>query len=313
MRDLEILKKLEYGTSCFQRNRLARNQILDNEDTTTNRMATMLGNKEDNRLIRECWNQWNETHSRTSYIRSQSDQPHSNLHESTHEENGQTHAIPFPRNLNGRAQAEIESNEMATSRSFPRNFSDPNSLVDLPLLGEEEQRNTKLRKTVSSDAAGLEKLVAINSVGHKMPPKPKQEQKWFSNQVLKKGTTVLSRRASLPSSYLGNFLSVNNIRKRAISSATDDAEEAVVLTNTDGRLPSQNSTRRAKNAGRKKVRPHSNEEHLVSEKEVTEAAVPAIEVEDSTEKMVEHENSGKQLAVGFVTSLFSLRLTAYLA
>ncbi|PFX22650.1 Cyclic nucleotide-binding domain-containing protein 2 [Stylophora pistillata] len=206
-------------------------------------MAIMLDGKGGNQPIKECWN---ETSLRTPYYRSQSESLHANEHEFNNETSGKT----LSRNLTGRTQSERESREIETSTSFPRISSDPSSLVDLPLLAEEEQIGTKLRKTVSSDAAGLEKLVHIDGALHKTSPRSKQDQKWLTNQVSKKGR--VSRRASLPSSYLGDFLSVNNIRKRAIRSTADDADDGVVSTNTDGRLPSQNSTRKAKNAGRKK-------------------------------------------------------------
>ncbi|XP_078369782.1 uncharacterized protein LOC144653617 isoform X1 [Oculina patagonica] len=244
-------------------------------------MANMLDSKAaDNRLIKECWN---ETHSRTSYTRSQSEKPHYNLHEPILQEIKVSHATQLPRSLNGGTQRD---GEKATLTKIPRNFSDPNALVDLPdlpVLGNEDQSNLKLRKTISSESVGLEKLVAINIVGrHNTPPKPKQEQRWFPNQFARKGK-VISRRSSLPASYLENFLSVNNIRKRAISNPAIDSEDGVAFTNVDGKPTLQNSTRRAKNAGRRKVRPNSNEEHVVPDKEVIEPVVPATEINDSVE------------------------------
>ena len=255
-------------------------------------MAIMLGGKGDNQLTKECWN---ETKSRNSFFRSQSESPHANGHEANNEASRENMS-----NLTGRTQSERESKEITSSGGFPRISSDPYSLVDISLISDEEQGCTKLRKTVSSDAAGLEKLVHIDGVLRKISSKPKQDQKWLPNQVSKKGR--LSRRASLPPTYLGNFLSVNNIRKRAISSAADDADDGVISTHIDDRLPSQNSTRKAKNAGRKKVRPIINEEHLVSEKEETEVVLPAVEVDVLSEEVVEEENDGSEVAVGFVAS-----------
>nr|XP_058971486.1 cyclic nucleotide-binding domain-containing protein 2-like isoform X1 [Pocillopora verrucosa] len=249
-------------------------------------MAIMLGGKGDNQLTKECWN---ETKSRNSFFRSQSESPHANGHEANNETSRENMS-----NLTGRTQSERESKEITSSGGFPRISSDPYSLVDISLISDEEQGSTKLRKTVSSDAAGLEKLVHIDGVLRKISSKPKQDQKWLPNQVSKKGR--LSRRASLPPTYLGNFLSVNNIRKRAISSAADDADDGVISTHIDDRLPSQNSTRKAKNAGRKKVRPIINEEHLVSEKEETEVVLPAVEVDVLSEEVVEEENDGSGVA-----------------
>ena len=264
-------------------------------------MANMLESKAaDNKLIKDCWN---ETHSRTPYFRSQSEKPHSNLHETAYQENRVSHATQLPRNLNGGAQ---ESSEKATLHKIPRNFSDPNALVDppgLPVLGNDEQSNLKLRKTVSSESVELEKLVAINIGGrHNTPPKPKQlqEQRWFPNQFIRKGR-VISRRSSLPASYLENFLSVNNIRKRAISNPASDSEDGEIFMNVDGRLPSQNSTRKAKNAGRRKVRPSSNEGHEVTDKEVIEPIVPTIEINDSAENDDIEEDGRPKRTVSFVT------------
>ncbi|RMX44894.1 hypothetical protein pdam_00012566 [Pocillopora damicornis] len=249
-------------------------------------MAIMLGGKGDNQLTKECWN---ETKSRNSFFRSQSESPHANGHEANNETSRENMS-----NLTEGTQSERESKEITSSGGFPRISSDPYSLVDISLISDEEQGSTKLRKTVSSDAAGLEKLVHIDGVLRKISSKPKQDQKWLPNQVSKKGR--LSRRASLPPTYLGNFLSVNNIRKRAISSAADDADDGVISTHIDDRLPSQNSTRKAKNAGRKKVRPIINEEHLVSEKEETEVVLPAVEVDVLSEEVVEEENDGSEVA-----------------
>lgn len=250
----------------------------------------MLGSTGDHRLVKECWN---ETYSRTSYIRSQSENPNSSLH-----------TIQLPRNLNGAGvPTDRESlSEQTTSSSFPRNFSDSNPLVCLPILANNEHNNMKLRKTVSSDATRLEQLVAMNSEGNTTPPKPKQEQKGVSNQFLKKGK-VISRRASLPASYLEKYLSVNNIRRRAINSATaDDSEEGVVSMDIDGRRPSQGSKRRIKNAGRRKVSANSNEELVFPDKEVLEPVVPEIEVDVSVENDRIEDESRPKRRVGSVIS-----------
>lgn len=251
----------------------------------------MLGSKTtDRRLIKECWN---VTYPRASYIRSQSEKPNpSNLQESPYEDSKRSHAvIQLPKNSNGPlTQKDGESSQKANLINFPRNFSE---LQNLPVLGDDvEQGNLKLRKTISSESVGLEKLVAVNIGSQKTPPKTKQEQKWLPNQSLKKGK-AMPRRASLPASYLENFLSVNNIRKRALSNASaDSAEDGVVPMNGDGRLPSQNSTRKAKNACRRKARRNSNEDNVVSGTEVTETVLPAIEVHESVEKESTIEDDG---------------------
>ena len=110
----------------------------------------------------------------------------------------------------------------------------------------------------------------------------------------------MPRRASLPASYLENFLSVNNIRKRAISNTSiDSAEDGVVplAMNADGRLPSQSSTRKAKNACRRKVRPNSNEDNVVLGTEVIETVLPAIEIHEpvENERNIEEDCSPKPM------------------
>ena len=244
----------------------------------------MLGSKAtDNRLIKECWN---ETQPGVSYIRSQSEKPDpSNFQESSYEDSKRSHAlIQVPKNLNGPlTQKDGESSEKTTLINFPRNFSE---LRNLPVLGDDvEQGNLKLRKTISSESVGLEKLVAVSIGSQKTQPKIKQEPKWLPIQSLRKAK-AMPRRASLPASYLENFLSVNNIRKRALSNTSiDSAEDGAVPMNVDGRLPSQNSTRKAKNACRRKVRPNSNEDNVVSGTEVViETVLPAIEVHELVEK-----------------------------
>lgn len=269
-------------------------------------MANMLGSKTtDNRTIKECWN---ATLPRTTYIRSQSERPSSNPQESTSEDSKVSHASQLPRHLKGPlSQKDGESSEKTNLINFPRHFSD---LPNLPVLGDD---NLKLRKTISSESVGLEKLVAVNIGSQKTPPKTKQEQKSLSNQYLKKGK-AMPRRSSLPASYLENFLSVNNIRKRALSNGSIESEDIVVPTNADGRLSSQNSTRKAKNTCRRKVKPNSNEDNEVSCNEVIETVVPTIEVHESVEKEndIEEDDSPKStVSYNFVTHIFQLRSTAH--
>lgn len=260
-------------------------------------MANMLGSKvtADNRLIKECWN---ETHSRASFSRSQSEKPPSNFQESSSQVSKVPRAVQLPKNLKEPVtQKDGESSEKTNLINFPRNFSE---LPNLPVLGDDVERgNLKLRKTFSSESVALEKLVAVNIGSQKTPPKIKQEQKWLPNQSLKKGK-AMPRRASLPASYLENFLSVNNIRKRAISNTSiDSAEDGVVplAMNADGRLPSQSSTRKAKNACRRKVRPNSNEDNVVLGTEVTETVLPAIEIHEpvENERNIEEDCSSKPM------------------
>ena len=253
----------------------------------------MLGSKATgNRLIKECWN---EAHPRTSYRRSQSEKPSSSFQESSFHVSKVSRAIQLPKNLKGPlTQKDGKSSDKTNSINVPGNFSE---LQNFPVLDDDvEQGNLKLRKTISSDSVEPEKLAAVNIGSQKLtPPKTKQEQKWLPNQSgLKKGK-AMPRRASLPASYLENFLSVNNIRKRALSNTSiDSAEDGAVSMNADGRLPSQNSTRKAKNACRGKVRRNSNEDiNAVSGTEVIETAVlPAIEVHESVEKGSNIEDDG---------------------
>ena len=259
----------------------------------------MLGSKAtDNRLTQGCWN---EEPSRKSYVRSQSEKPHSNLYESAYQENKVSHATQLPRTLNGGAWSDSEK---ATLNKIPGNFSNPNTLVDLPVLGDGEQRTLKLRKTVSSETVELENLVAINIPARRdTPPKLKQEPRWFPNQFARRGKP-LPRRSSLPASYLENFLSVNNIRKRAISNPTMDSEDGVIFMKADSKLSPQNSTRRGKNAGRKKVRPNSNEEHVVTDKEEIEQIVPAIEINVTAENDDFEDDGRPKPKVSFVTTVY---------
>ena len=59
-------------------------------------MAIMLGGKGDNQLTKECWN---ETKSRNSFFRSQSESPHANGHEANNETSRENMS-----NLTGRTQ-----------------------------------------------------------------------------------------------------------------------------------------------------------------------------------------------------------------
>ena len=278
-------------------------------------MANMLGSKTtDNRMIKECWN---ATLPRTTYIRSHSERPSSNPQESTYEDSKVSNATQLPGDIKGPLTQNVaESSEKTNLINFPRHFSE---LPNLPVLGDNvEQGNLKLRKTISSESVELEKLVAVNIGSQKTPPKTKQEQKCgLSNHCLKKAK-AMPRRSSLPASYLENFLSVNNIRKRALSNTSiDSTEDVAVPLKADGRLPSQNSTRKAKNAAcRRKIRPNSDEENEVSGAEVIETVVPTIEVHESIEKetTIEDDSSPKStVSYNFVTDIFLLRSTVHVS
>lgn len=220
-------------------------------------MADIFDNKTGKGVVKECWNQ--RTISRTSYVRSQSENQGTKALDSLE--------LPVPMGS--------ESSTQETS-SKSRNISAPflRLVDDLPKLLEEAP--LKLRKTLShSDdelRGGRTELVAINNERNNsaLANKPGLERKGFSNQTIPRGRKSFKRRASLPSSYLGEYLSVNNIRRRAQNG--NDTDRDVV-----------------KNANRKKLRlpsteePHANENPaeetiVVSPSEVDNA--PANDIED---------------------------------
>ena len=72
--------------------------------------------------------------------------------------------------------------------------------------------------------------------------------------------------------------------------------------NVDGRLPSQNSTRKAKNACRRKVTRNSNEDNVVSGTEVIETELPAIEIHEPVEiESNIEEDCGPKLMVSYLS------------
>ncbi|XP_068718751.1 cyclic nucleotide-binding domain-containing protein 2-like isoform X2 [Montipora capricornis] len=92
-------------------------------------------------------------------------------------------------------------------------------IVGLPNGVSLEQRQSMLQKRMShldSELRG-DTVVALNNERNlSLTNKPQLEHKGFSNEPsLQGGKPAFIRRASLPASYLGEYLSVNNIRKRA--------------------------------------------------------------------------------------------------
>lgn len=254
-------------------------------------MANIFDNKTDKRLIKDCWTQ--ETYSRTSYIRSQSENSHPHFQESKYQESKAIDSLELPRNLSAVAIGRGSSGQEHPN-TFPRNVSDPSfHFVGLPKV--QVQGPSKLQKTVShSDTElGRVELVAINNEGSAtLANKLRFEHKSFSNQEALKGRKAFRRRSSLPASYLGDYLSVNNIRKRAQNSVAGDLEaDEVVLTN------------KIKNASRRKMRLASNEEPSANVVTVDEPVVDSSEGDNSAENDVEDDTSPK-IAVGFVTTPF---------
>ena len=214
-------------------------------------MADIFDNKTDTRVVKECWNQ--QTTSRTPlYVRSQSE----------NQGNKALDSLVLPMAMGSESSAQETS-------SKSRNISAPflRLVDDLPKLLEET--SLKLRKTLSHSDNELrggrtELGVAINNERNNsaLAYKPGLERKGFSNQTIPKGRKSFKRRASLPSNHLGEYLSVNNIRRRAQNGGSaNDSDRDVVSLN------------KVKNANRKKLRLPSTEEPQANENPVEETIV----------------------------------------
>ena len=235
-------------------------------------MASIFDDKAGKTVIKGCWNQ--ETKSRSSYVRSQSE------------------------NQGNKAMDSLELPNMSAQEtsSIARNVSAPSFRpVDLPKI--QKQRSSKLHKTMSQSDSELREavtLVAINNEGNSMlTNKPRLEHKGFSNETSLKERKVFRRRASLPASHLGQYLSVNNIRKRAQNSGANDSDRNVVLMN------------KVKNANRKKLRVPSSEEPILNTDTVEERDVVSNEVENSVGFDLNADTRPKIAVRGFVASLSS--------
>ena len=221
-------------------------------------MADIFDNETDKGVVKECWNQ--RTISRTSYVRSQSENQGTKALDSLE--------LPMPMGS--------ESSTQETS-SKSRNISAPflRLVDDLPKLLEETP--LKLRKTLShSDdelRGGRTELVAINNERNNsaLANKAGLERKGFSNQTIPRGRKSFKRRASLPSSHLGEYLSVNNIRRRAQNGGSaNDSDRDVVSLN------------KVKNTNRKKLRLPSTEEPHANENPAEETIVVSPSEVDNT-------------------------------
>lgn len=211
-------------------------------------MASIFDDKTGKTVIKECWNQ--ETKSRSSYFRSQSE------------------------NQGNKAMDSLELPNMSAQEtsSISRNVSAPSfHPVDLPKI--QKQRSSNLHKTMSHSDSELEEavtLVAINNDRNStLTNKPRLEPKGFSSETSLTERKLFGRRASLPASHLGQYLSVNNIRKRAQNSVANDSDHNVVLMN------------KVKNANRKKLRVPSTEEPILNKDTVEETDVVSNEGESS--------------------------------
>ena len=215
-------------------------------------MADIFDNKTDTRVVKECWNQ--RPISRTSlYVRRQSE----------NQGNKALDSLELPMAMGS------ESSTQETS-SKSRNISAPflRLVDDLPKLLEET--SLKLRKTLSHSDDELrggrtELGVAINNAERNISTlanKPGLEHKGFSHQTIPKRRKSFKRRASLPSNHLGEYLSVNNIRRRAQNggSANDSNRDVISLN-------------KVKNANRKKLRLPSTEEPQANENPAEETIV----------------------------------------
>ena len=236
-------------------------------------MANIFDNKTDNRVVREGWND-QQLFSRTSYIRSQS-------------ENQGTKALD---SLELPAKPLISEPSTQGTPKISRKVSAPSLCLagDLPKLLE--QTPLMLRKTMCHSDTELRgsqtELVAINNERNDsiLTNKPGLERKGFSNQTIPKGRNSLKRRASLPPNHLGEYLSVNNIRKRAQNGGTtSDSDRDVASAN------------KVKNTNRRKLRLPSAEEPHVNENPAEETIV-VNEVDNAPENDIE-DNSRPKIAV----------------
>ena len=251
-------------------------------------MANVFDNKKDKKLINESWKEG--TFPRKSFTRSLSEKdPPSSQKNSNRDKAMDPVELPI---CVSRINIDRESREKEAER-FSRHLSSSlNQLTSIPQ--SDEPIPLKVRKTISNsdtELRGINFIAMNNERNSTMVNKPKLEQRNSSNQAFTKGRKSFKRRASMPANYLGDYLSVNNIRKRAHFLGTSD---------TDGE-----TLNKVKNAGRRrvKVRPTSPQPSLKTE-EADEPETDLIEIETSAENEIKDETR-PNIEVGFVTLQFS--------
>ncbi|CAH3184496.1 unnamed protein product [Porites evermanni] len=198
-------------------------------------MANVFDNKKDKKLINESWKEG--TFPRKSFTRSLSEKdPPSSQKNSNRDKAMDPVELPI---CVSRINIDRESREKEAER-FSRHLSSSlNQLTSIPQ--SDEPIPLKVRKTISNsdtELRGINFIAMNNERNSTMVNKPKLEQRNSSNQALMKGRKSFKRRASMPANYLRDYLSVNNIRKRAHFLGTSD---------TDGE-----TLNKVKNAGRRR-------------------------------------------------------------
>lgn len=258
-------------------------------------MANVFDNKTDTeKPINECWKEG--TFPLKSFIRSLSEkEPPSS------QKNKKDKAIMDPVELPMKVSSknmDRESREKEAER-FSRHLS--SSLSHLTSIPQTDEPNPlKVGKTISNsdmrELRGINSVAMNNERNSTMVNKPKIEQRISSIQFTK-GRKPLKRRASLPANYLGDYLSVNNIRKRAHFLGASDIEGETLS--------------KVKNAGRRrvKVRPISPQPSPKTE-ETDEPERDLIETEISAENKIKDETR-PNIEVGFVALQFSFVTVHY--
>lgn len=251
-------------------------------------MANVFDDKKDKKLINEFWKEG--TFPRISFTRSLSEKDPPSSQKNSNSDKAMD-PVELPINVSS-INIDRESREKEDER-FSRHLSSSlNQLTSIPQT--DEPNPLKVGKTMSNSDTELRgiKFVAMNNERNStMVNKPKIEPRMSYNQAFMKGKKPLKRRASMPANYLGDYLSVNNIRKRAHFLGTRD---------TDGETLSK-----VKNAGRRrvKVRPTSPQPSLKTE-EADEPERDLIEIEISAENEIK-DDTRPNIEVGFVTLQFS--------
>ena len=251
-------------------------------------MANVFDDKKDKKLINEFWKEG--TFPRISFTRSLSEKDPPSSQKNSNSDRAMD-PVELPINVSS-INIDRESREKEDER-FSRHLSSSlNQLTSIPQT--DEPNPLKVGKTISNsdtELRGINFVATNNERNSTMVNKPKIEQRMSYNQAFMKGKKPLKRRASMPANYLGDYLSVNNIRKRAHFLGTRD---------TDGETLSK-----VKNAGRRrvKVRPTSPQPSLKTE-EADEPERDLIEIEISAENEIKDE-ARPNIEVGFVTLQFS--------
>lgn len=252
-------------------------------------MANVFDDKKDKKLINEFWKEG--TFPRKSFTRSLSEKEPPSSQKNSNRDQAMD-PVELPISVSS-INIDRESREKEAER-FSRHLSSSlNQLTSIPQT--DEPNPLKVGKTISnsdSELKGINFVAMNNERNSTMVNKPKLEQRNSSNQTFTKGRKSFKRRASMPANYLGDYLSVNNIRKRAHFLGTSD---------TDGETLSK-----VKNAGsrrRVKVLPASPQPSLKTE-EADEPERDLIEIEISAENEIKDETRSN-IEVGFMTLQFS--------